>query len=111
MTRIVLGGACGSDVHITSGEAGVMPFPIILGHEGIGRIEKLGGIETDYAWLPNGLAFFRLRDGADPLAVAALGCVLPTVLRGFDRCGPVRMGEAVVVQGVRSARSPSRRGI
>lgn len=152
LVRIVLGGVCGSDVHITGGEAGVMPFPIILGHEGIGRIEKLGGIETDYAgvpvkpgdlvywspisachrchsctvldetpcensrffehadkpnwgsyadfaWLPSGLAFFRLPYGADPLAVAALGCALPTVLRGFDRCGPVRMGEAVVIQG------------
>ncbi len=152
LVRVVVGGVCGSDVHITSGEAGVMPFPIILGHEGVGRVEKLGGIETDYAgvpvkpgdlvywspialchrchsctvldetpcdnsrffehaekpnwgsyadyaWLPSGLAFFKLPDGADPLAVASLGCALPTVLRGFDRCGPVRMGEAVVVQG------------
>lgn len=152
LVRMVVGGVCGSDVHITTGEAGVMPFPIVLGHEGIGRIKKLGGIETDYAgvpvksgdlvywspiaachrcyscnvldetpcdnsrffedaakpnwgsyadyaWLPSGLAFFKLPDGADPLAVAALGCALPTVLRGFDRCGPVRMGETVVVQG------------
>jgi threonine dehydrogenase-like Zn-dependent dehydrogenase len=152
LVRVLIGGVCGSDVHIATGEAGVMPFPIILGHEGVGRIEKLGGIETDYAgvpvkpgdlvywspiaachrchscivldespcdnsrffehaekpnwgsyadyaWLPNGLAFFRLPDGADPLAVAALGCALPTVLRGFDRCGPVRMDESVVIQG------------
>jgi threonine dehydrogenase-like Zn-dependent dehydrogenase len=152
LVRVVLGGVCGSDVHIKTGEAGIMPFPIILGHEGVGRVEKLGGIETDYAgvpvkvgdlvcwspiaachrchsctvleetpcensqyfehaekpnwgsyadyaWLPRGLAFFRLPDGADPLAVAALGCALPTVLRGFERCGPVRMGETVVVQG------------
>lgn len=152
LVRVVVGGVCGSDVHITSGEAGVMPFPIILGHEGVGRIEKLGGIDTDYAgvpvkqgdlvywspialchrchscnvldetpcdnsqffedaakpnwgsyadfaWLPNGLAFFKLPGDADPLAVAALGCALPTVLRGFDRCGPVRLGETVVVQG------------
>jgi 5-exo-hydroxycamphor dehydrogenase len=152
LVRVVLGGVCGSDVHIKTGEAGVMPFPIILGHEGVGRIEKLGGMETDYAgipvkpgdlvcwspiaachrchsctvleetpcensqyfehaekpnwgsyadyaWLPRGLAFFKLPDGADPLAIAALGCALPTVLRGFERCGPVRMGETVVVQG------------
>lgn len=152
LVRIIVGGVCGSDVHITTGEAGVMPFPIILGHEGIGRIERLGGIATDYAgaevaigdlvywspiaachrcyscnvldetpcensrffehaekpnWasyadyacLPNGLAFYKLPSGADPLAIAALGCALPTVLRGFDRCGPVRVGEAVVVQG------------
>lgn len=152
LVRVVVGGVCGSDVHLLSGEAGVMPFPIILGHEGIGRIEKLGGIDKDYAgvpvkpgdlvywspiaachrcyscnvldetpcdnsrffedakkpnwgsyadfaWLPSGLAFFKLPDNADPLAVAALGCALPTVLRGFDRCGPVRVGETVVVQG------------
>ncbi len=129
-----------------------MPFPIILGHEGIGIIEKLGQIEkdyagtpvkpgdlvcwspiaschrcytctiqeetpcensrffeharkpnwgtyADYAWLPAGLAFFKLPDAADPFAVAALGCALPTVLRGFDQCGPVRVGESVLVQG------------
>jgi threonine dehydrogenase-like Zn-dependent dehydrogenase len=153
LVRVVAGGVCGSDVHITSGEAGIMPFPIILGHEGVGRVEKLGaGVSTDYAgvpvktgdlvywapialchrchsctvleetpcensqffehaqkpnwgsyadyaWLPNGLAFFRLPDGALPDAVIALGCALPTVLRGFDRCGPIRMGETVVVQG------------
>jgi 5-exo-hydroxycamphor dehydrogenase len=153
LVRVVLGGVCGSDVHIATGEVGEMPFPIILGHEGVGRIEKLGpGTQTDYAgvpvkvgdlvcwapialchrcfsctileetpcensqyfehaekpnwgsysdfaWLPSGLAFFRLPDGADPAAVAALGCALPTVLRGFDRCGPVRVGDTVVVQG------------
>jgi threonine dehydrogenase-like Zn-dependent dehydrogenase len=153
LVRIVAGGVCGSDVHILTGEAGVMPFPIILGHEGVGRVEKLGsGVTTDYAgvsvktgdlvywapialchrchsctvleetpcensqffehaekpnWgtyadyaiLPNGHAFFRLPDGTSADAVIALGCALPTVLRGFDRCGPVRMGDTVVVQG------------
>ncbi len=153
LVRIVVGGVCGSDVHITSGEAGVMPFPIVLGHEGVGRVEKLGpgtttdyagvavkpgdliywaafalchrchsctvleetpcenseffehaekpnwGSYADYAWLPNGHAFFRVPDNADVNAVIALGCALPTVLRGFDRCGPVGIGQSVVVQG------------
>ncbi len=153
LVRVVAGGVCGSDVHIMTGEAGIMPFPIILGHEGVGRVEKLGaGVETDYAgvpvkpgdlvywapialchrchsctvleetpcensqffedaekpnwgsyadfaWLPNGLAFFRVPNHASVDAVIALGCALPTALRGFDRCGPVRTGESVVVQG------------
>ncbi|GLK45688.1 MULTISPECIES: zinc-binding dehydrogenase [Novosphingobium] len=153
LVRTVVGGVCGSDVHIASGEAGEMPFPIILGHEGVGRIEKLGaGVDKDYAgvdvkvgdlvvwspiplcgrcyscsvlqqtpcentqyfehankpnwgsysdfaWLPSGMSFYRLPDHADPLAVAALGCALPTVLRGFDRCGPIALNDAVVVQG------------
>ena len=53
LVRVVVGGVCGSDVHIANGEAGVMPFPIILGHEGVGRIERLGpGVTTDYAGVP-----------------------------------------------------------
>ena len=153
LVSVVTGGVCGSDVHITTGEAGAMPFPIILGHEGIGRIEKLGeGVTTDYAgnslkigdlvswspialchrcysctvleqtpcensrffehaqkpnwasyadfaWLPSGMPFYRLPDHARADAVAALGCALPTVLRGFEQCGPVRQGDTVVVQG------------
>jgi 5-exo-hydroxycamphor dehydrogenase len=153
LVSMVLGGVCGSDVHIVSGDAGVMPFPIILGHEGVGRIERLGeGVTTDYAsvpikpgnlvywapialcnrcysctvldetpcensqffedaerpnwgsyadyaWLPSGMAFYRLPDGAKPEAVASLGCALPTVLRGFEQVGPVQIQDAVVVQG------------
>lgn len=154
LVRVVVGGVCGSDAHIVSGEAGDMPFPIILGHEGVGRIERVGpGVETDYAgvpvkagdlvcwapialchrchscvvleetpcenstffehaerpnwgsyadyaWLPRGLAFFRLPDGAAPDAVAALGCALPTVLRGFERSGgSIAVGDTVLVQG------------
>jgi len=153
LVRTILGGVCGSDVHILTGEAGEMPFPIILGHEGVGEIAQLGagvfadyagtpvkagdrvvwspialchrcysctileetpcensqyfedaskpnwGSYSDYAWLPNNMPFYRLPDGAQPEAIAALGCALPTVLRGFDRCGPVRFGDSVVVQG------------
>jgi 5-exo-hydroxycamphor dehydrogenase len=153
LVSVVVGGVCGSDLHISTGEVGVMPFPIILGHEGVGRIEKLGeGVTADYAsvpvkegdlvcwapialcgrcyscavleqtpcensqffehaerpnwasyaeyaWLPPRLAFYRLPDHAQPEAVAALGCALPTVLRGFEEAGPVRTDETVVVQG------------
>jgi 5-exo-hydroxycamphor dehydrogenase len=53
LVNVVIGGVCGSDNHIVTGDAGIMPFPIILGHEGVGRIEKLGdGVATDYASTP-----------------------------------------------------------
>lgn len=153
LVRMVIGGVCGSDVHLLTGDAGVLPFPVILGHEGIGRIEKLGeGVSTDYAsvpvsegdliywaptalcgrcyscsvldqppcenaqffedakrpnwgsyadyaWLPRGMAFYRLPDDAQPEALAALGCALPTALGGYEQVGPVRIGDNVVVQG------------
>lgn len=130
LVKMIMGGVCGSDVHIAQGGY-PLPFPVILGHEGIGRIEKLGaGVETDYvgasvkagdlvywcpialchrcysctvlesvpcekssffedaskpnwgcysefAWLPNGMAFYRIPEGASLDAIAALGCALP----------------------------------
>lgn len=153
VVSVVVGGVCGSDVHLTVGDAGVLPFPIILGHEGIGRVEKLGkgattdyvgtpvkpgdlvywvpfalchrchsctvletspcdnstffedankpnwGAYAEYAWLPRGMAFFRLPDQANVEAVAALGCALPTAVGGLDRAGQIHAGESVVVQG------------
>lgn len=153
LVKVVLAGVCGSDSHIVTGEAGVMPFPIVLGHEGIGRIEKLGagvtadyasepvkegdlvywapialchrcytcsvldetpcensqffehadkpnwGSYADFAWLPNGMAFYKVPTHAIPEAVAALGCQLPTVLRGFENSGPIPLGGTVVIQG------------
>src|SRR3546814_13964218 len=53
LVRIVVGGVCGSDVHIADGGAGVMPFPIIPGHEGVGRVEKPGaGWPPAYSGVP-----------------------------------------------------------
>jgi len=43
IVRILAAGVCGSDVHISSGEDPRTPLPIILGHEGCGRIEELSG--------------------------------------------------------------------
>jgi 5-exo-hydroxycamphor dehydrogenase len=153
LVSMVVGGVCGSDHHIASGELGALPFPIILGHEGVGRIEKLGaGVTADYAstpvkegdlvywapialcghcyscavlqatpcentsffehaekpnwgchqeytWLPARTAFFKLPDGADPYALAALGCALPTALMAFGKVRPVKYQDAVVIQG------------
>jgi threonine dehydrogenase-like Zn-dependent dehydrogenase len=153
LARIVLGGVCGSDVHLYDGSAGTIPIPIVLGHEGIGRVEKLGeGVETDFAgvplavgdliyWAPTALCgrcyacsileeppcenaqffehadkpnwgafaewawisakmcFYRVDDGVDPAALAALGCALPTVIGGFEHAGGIHLGDSVVVQG------------
>lgn len=153
LVRSVVGGVCGSDAHISSGAAGEFPFAIILGHEGVGRIEKLGagvthdyastpvaegdlvywapialcgrcytcailqstpcensaffedaskpnwGTHQDYVWLPNKTAFFKLASGADHLALAALGCALPTALMAFDQIRPVQYQDTVVIQG------------
>lgn len=52
VARVTMGGVCGSDVHMTHGEF-PLPFPIVLGHEGIGILEELGkGVTQDHAGVP-----------------------------------------------------------
>lgn len=153
LLSVVLGGVCGTDIHMMRGVAGEYPLPIILGHEGVGRIEKLGEGTTkdyagepvkvgdlvywspmvacnrcytctvldstpcteaahfasadapswcshaDYAWLPRGMSFFKVPEGASVDAIMALGCALPTAVGGIDLTGAVKLGETVVVQG------------
>lgn len=47
LARIDAAGVCGSDVHIWKGNDPRTPVPIILGHEGVGRIADLGSETCD----------------------------------------------------------------
>ena len=52
VARVDLGGVCGTDVHLHHGNLPI-PTPLILGHEAVGRIWKLGeGVGTDYTGAP-----------------------------------------------------------
>jgi 2-desacetyl-2-hydroxyethyl bacteriochlorophyllide A dehydrogenase len=42
LLKMELLGICGSDVSLYLGHRSSTPFPLIIGHEGIGRIEQLG---------------------------------------------------------------------
>ena len=54
VARVDLGGVCGTDVHLHHGNLPI-PTPLILGHEAVGRIWKLGqGVGTDYTGAPLG---------------------------------------------------------
>ncbi len=43
LVRMEASGVCGSDVHMWQGEDPRTPLPIILGHEGVGRIAAMNG--------------------------------------------------------------------
>lgn len=45
LVKITAAGVCGSDVHMWQGQDPRTPLPIILGHEGVGVVEKIGGTE------------------------------------------------------------------
>jgi 5-exo-hydroxycamphor dehydrogenase len=52
IVRVDFAGVCGTDVHLWRGEF-PLPGPVVLGHEGVARIEELGeGVTTDYAGEP-----------------------------------------------------------
>lgn len=53
LLEVVKANVCGSDVHIWHGLHPVIKKGVVLGHEFIGRIFKLGeGVSTDYAGVP-----------------------------------------------------------
>ena len=45
--RIEAAGVCGSDVHMWLGRDPRCPLPMILGHEGVGRIHEIAGEKKD----------------------------------------------------------------
>ena len=52
LVRVLVSGVCGSDVHTSLGEI-PRNLPIVLGHEGIGVVERLGAnVVCDYAGRP-----------------------------------------------------------
>ncbi len=52
LVRTEMAGVCGTDVHLWKGELPIK-LPVILGHETVGRIERLGeGLERDWAGNP-----------------------------------------------------------
>jgi propanol-preferring alcohol dehydrogenase len=61
LVRIEFSGLCGTDIHAAHGDWPMQPaLPFVPGHEGIGRIERLGADVT-------------LRDVGDRVAIAWLG--------------------------------------
>jgi threonine dehydrogenase-like Zn-dependent dehydrogenase len=52
VVQVVYGGICGTDVHLQHGNLPI-PTPLILGHEAVGRVWKLGeGVHTDFTGSP-----------------------------------------------------------
>jgi threonine dehydrogenase-like Zn-dependent dehydrogenase len=41
VAAVEFGGVCGTDVHLQAGRLPI-PLPLVLGHEGVGRVERLG---------------------------------------------------------------------
>lgn len=47
LVKLVSAGVCGSDVHMFRGQDPRVPLPIILGHEGVGRVLEINGEKND----------------------------------------------------------------
>ena len=64
LLKIEMGGVCGTDVKYLHGKLKV-DYPIILGHEILGRVEKLG---------KNAAAIHHVKEGDRVILKGALGC-------------------------------------
>ncbi len=47
LVELEASGVCGSDVHMWKGKDPRTPLPLILGHEGVGRVADMRGLKTD----------------------------------------------------------------
>ena len=75
LLKVEMGGVCGSDVKYYHGKIH-LPLPIILGHEILGRVEKLGS---------KAAAIHGVQEGDRVILKGALGC---------GRCTDCRRGAA-----------------
>ena len=75
LLKVEMGGVCGSDVKYYHGKIN-LPLPIILGHEILGRVEKLGS---------KAAAIHGVQEGDRVILKGALGC---------GRCTDCRRGAA-----------------
>ena len=64
LVKVEMGGVCGTDVKYLHGKLKV-DYPIILGHEILGRVEKLG---------KNAAAIHHVKEGERIILKGALGC-------------------------------------
>ena len=52
LAEVAFGGVCGTDVHLQAGRLPI-PTPLVLGHEGVGRVRALGeGVSEDSLGVP-----------------------------------------------------------
>ena len=66
--RTELAGVCATDAHMYAGGLGGIPYPIILGHEFCGVIDKLGeGVTTDAIGNP-------VKEGDRVIVIPGVGC-------------------------------------
>ena len=83
LLEVIKANVCGSDVHIWHGLHPVIKKGVVLGHEFIGRILKLGeGVTTDYAGAP-------VKVGDRVVAPYYLTCL---------KCAPCLRGELALCQ-------------
>ena len=75
LIAVELGGVCGTDVKYLHGKI-ELPLPVILGHEILGRVVKLGRAAA---------AFHNVKEGDRVILKGALGC---------GRCADCRRGAA-----------------
>ena len=82
LVRVEMAGVCGTDIHLWKGQLPI-PRPIILGHETVGVVERIGkNLETDWSGSP-------LREGDRITWSAGMSCGrcrYCTVLRQPTRC-------------------------
>jgi L-iditol 2-dehydrogenase len=77
----------------------VCPGRASWGHNRADRFPYLLGSVSEYMYVPPECHIIRVPDEVSSASAAAAACAYRTVMHGFDRLGPVKSHETVVIQG------------
>lgn len=77
----------------------VCPGRMSWGHNPTGRYPYLLGSCAEYMYVPPPCQIIRVPQEVASPSAAAAACAYRTVMHGFDRLGPVRSHETVLIQG------------
>ena len=89
LVKVEIGGVCGSDFKYLHGGKNGLPYPLILGHEIFGRVEKLG---------KQAAAIHGIKEGDRIIMKGAKGC---------GRCAHCRRGARAILQSTYRLRRPN----
>jgi S-(hydroxymethyl)glutathione dehydrogenase/alcohol dehydrogenase len=104
LVRVAAAGVCHSDVHLADGALGEGRWPMVLGHEGAGVVEQVGGDVAHACFaervvVPSAGAI-PLPAGLPLWQAALLGCGVMTGFGAVRNIARVGAGESVVVIGL-----------
>lgn len=87
LIEMELCGVCGTDLHYSEADLPPERYPVLLGHENVGRIAALGeGVDRDFLGFPVRVGDRVVATGGAPAGIPCGRCYFCAVIKTPERC-------------------------